>query len=477
MLFRKITSIAVSCAAVLSMTVTPIHAETVPEDETEPVQSELISEPPVSSEEVPEVLSGKQENESETGTAETNDSEESEEPEEELKETEEESSAGPAETPEAEGKVEAQKEEVQEEEKKEEENKEENKEDREFKEEGETRTADSYDGPTSEESFSLYFSELLKSRGVEAETGSAQLSSPVLRRESLEEKEQFYYDLLLERAILVANGEESSTLVTFSPDVLPKSSLTNAECQELFGEDLIVNGGINPKAKDYLYSFVRFDMELVLNALRADYPQYFYWADRGESVMQMKSPSMTANRSLLRFDSDGSIAWRVSPAYRSDSGVQYETNVTKIKGVQNALNNAEDIATTQASGKTDYEKLLFFNDKVDELTDYNYDARDHSEAYSAQNINPWEVIYVFDGDPDTKVVCEGYAKAFKLLCDLAEFRKDIRTYAVTGNMNGDEAAGGAHMWNIVRMGDGKNYLVDPTCNDTLGSHNLFLAGA
>ncbi|MBR2759711.1 MAG: hypothetical protein IKD66_00940 [Solobacterium sp.] len=439
------------------MTCTPIYAETVPEDETEPVQSEVLSETSNSPEDDSEELSGKQEKESE-------------EPEEELKETEEESSADPEAAPEAEGKEEVQEEEAQEE------KKEENKEDREFTEEGKSDAADSFDDLTSEESFSMYFNELLKSKGVDTESGSSELSFPVKRRESLGENEKFFYDLLLERVIRVANGDESSTVFKYSPDILPKNSLTNEECQELFGEDLIVDDRINPKAKDYLYSFVVCEMSLVMGALKADYPQYFFWADRGSGVVVTQYPSVSANDFELWFSTDGSVSWRVSPAYRPASGNQYETDAAKIKGVQSALDYAENIATTEAAGKTDYEKLLFFNDKVDELTDYNYDARDHIDTYSKENVNPWEVIYVFDGDPNTKVVCEGYAKAFKLLCDIAGFRRDIKTYVVTGDMSGQSAVGGAHMWNIVRMGDGKNYLVDPTCNDTLGDHSLFLAG-
>ena len=60
---------------------------------------------------------------------------------------------------------------------------------------------------------------------------------------------------------------------------------------------------------------------------------------------------------------------------------------------------------------------------------------------------------VFIGDGG--VVCEGYAKSFKILCD--EF--DIPCVLVSGD------AGGAHMWNYVQLDDGKWYLVDATWDD------------
>ena len=62
---------------------------------------------------------------------------------------------------------------------------------------------------------------------------------------------------------------------------------------------------------------------------------------------------------------------------------------------------------------------------------------------------------MFDRNPSTKVVCEGYSKAFQFLCDLTDFQGDVVCYSVTGD------CGGPHMWNVVAM-DGANYLVDLT---------------
>ena len=78
-----------------------------------------------------------------------------------------------------------------------------------------------------------------------------------------------------------------------------------------------------------------------------------------------------------------------------------------------------------------------------------------------------------DDDDSTNVVCEGYAKAFQYLCDLS----GLTCYTVTGEMAGGTGEG-AHMWNIVTLGD-ENYLVDVTNSDdgTVGQNGgLFLAG-
>ena len=78
------------------------------------------------------------------------------------------------------------------------------------------------------------------------------------------------------------------------------------------------------------------------------------------------------------------------------------------------------------------------------------------------------MIWVFDGDNSTKVVCEGYAKAFQYLCEKST--PQIKCYNVTGTM------GGNHMWNVVEVGNAR-YLVDVTnCDDKMIGHpdKLFL---
>ncbi len=66
-------------------------------------------------------------------------------------------------------------------------------------------------------------------------------------------------------------------------------------------------------------------------------------------------------------------------------------------------------------------------------------------------------------------VCEGYAEAFKLLCD----REGIPCLTVMGT--GD---GGAHKWNVVQMEDGEWYLLDSTWDDQSSNiyYSYFLIG-
>ncbi len=66
-------------------------------------------------------------------------------------------------------------------------------------------------------------------------------------------------------------------------------------------------------------------------------------------------------------------------------------------------------------------------------------------------------------------VCQGYAEAFKLICD----KYNIPCVYITGTANG-----GGHGWNAVQMDDGKWYLVDATWDDqnTYLFYDFFLCG-
>ena len=122
------------------------------------------------------------------------------------------------------------------------------------------------------------------------------------------------------------------------------------------------------------------------------------------------------------------------------------------------------------SSASDYDKLCGYKEEICGLVSYNDPAAQGGFSYG----NPWQMIWVFDGDPDTTVVCEGYSKAFKYLCDQSDFSGDISCITATGTMDG-----GDHMWNIVNMEDGCNYLVDVTnCDEgTVGAPDqLFLVG-
>ena len=159
----------------------------------------------------------------------------------------------------------------------------------------------------------------------------------------------------------------------------------------------------------------------------------------------------------------------VAKEYSADNKVgSYAINTKLGQAVTDAAANIRTILADNKS-KSDYDKLKAYRDWIRDHVEYNHSAADDdSTPYG----NPWQLVWVFDNDSSTKVVCEGYSKAFKYLCDATAFQGSVSAICVTGVMSGGTGSG-PHMWNVVTMNNGYRYLVDVT-NDHDGS--LFLAG-
>ena len=83
----------------------------------------------------------------------------------------------------------------------------------------------------------------------------------------------------------------------------------------------------------------------------------------------------------------------------------------------------------------------------------------------------YTALSALDQDASTMPVCEGYSRAFKLLCDALS----IPCMLVEGD-GVSEISTETHMWNIVRLG-GVWYAVDVTWDDALGNDSFFLVGS
>ena len=129
-----------------------------------------------------------------------------------------------------------------------------------------------------------------------------------------------------------------------------------------------------------------------------------------------------------------------------------------------AMNSKINEIVSSAPSTTLQEKLKFFHDKICELTTYNTEASKISSGSAPKELlYAWSPYGTFTGQ---SVVCEGYARAFKMLCDKA----GIPCALISGD------GGGAHMWNAVKMDDGKWYGVDVTWDDqdkTVGTIDYF----
>ena len=200
----------------------------------------------------------------------------------------------------------------------------------------------------------------------------------------------------------------------------------------------------------------KIDIPSIMQYLLMDCPYELYWFDKTKGVGATGS-GLTVT-----------ISFAVADEYKAGD----YTVSSNLATVHTAAENARRIVE-KYEGQSDYEKMVGYRKEICDLVSYNTDAAEKPTPYG----NPWQLIWVFDKDATTNVVCEGYAKAFQYLCDMSDFA-NATCYTVTGTMYGATGAG-PHMWNIVTLG-GKNYLVDVTnCDEgTVGADDkLFLAGA
>ena len=312
-------------------------------------------------------------------------------------------------------------------------------------------------------------------REITGSTSAGRRKAP--RGNSLEGNDAYVYAYLKDMVTETAEGRTDSTVFALPLEEPFQSSFTKEE----LGVDAITvydeaqqKNVISEEAKAALAKKL-FDLTKVVNTLLADVPYELYWYDKTPGNGTTRTYSMSATSNALTAV-NVQIKMRVAGAYNPDgvSGT-FTVDTAKTSAVPAAVARAKDIRD-EAAGMNDHEKLIYYKEQVCELTSYNYDAVNNNEPYG----DPWQIISVFDGDPSTNVVCEGYSKSFKYLCDLSSFSDaNIEALLMTGTMGGGTGAG-RHMWNMVRMDDGLYYLADLTNCDsgTAGAPDkLFLAGS
>ncbi len=274
-----------------------------------------------------------------------------------------------------------------------------------------------------------------------------------LARNSLNKRGKRLYDYLKENILLVASGKSSST----------EFPITYQQIIDWSGAGVYTGSS----AKNAFQQFSQeFQIDMVIDALLNDCPYDLYWFDKVNGVFMPYSYSSSSAGYKLH---TVKFQFYVVADHQS-SGSSITVNASRVNTAAAAAANAKKVVTQNAKA-SDYEKLLAYKKEICSLVSYNSSVAPSSFSTDA---DPWQLIYVFDGNTSTNVVCEGYSKAFQYLCDLSSFEGTVNCYSVTGDLVG----AGGHMWNIVTIG-GKNYLADITNSDsnTVGSDgHLFLAG-
>ena len=307
------------------------------------------------------------------------------------------------------------------------------------------------DLPSNDELFALYMQQLMYPGQVPSTMANWGQEENVLN-----ENELALYNEIKSFVQQVAQGDVSSTKEVQLPFE-----------RTWTGEELGITSWDGTTIKEAVAKKLNINFSRVVDCLLVDCPADLYWFDKTTGISAGYSMSTKNNTVSI---SVYVISMPVAKGYQVDGGDAYSVDTTKTGATKTVLANAQEIVSRYASDST-YEKLLAYKNEICNLTSYNDAAAE--ESSNTPYGDPWQLIYVFDEDPNTTVVCEGYAKAFQYLCDLS----GIDCYTVTGTMDGGKGAG-AHMWNIVPM-DGQNYLVDVTnCDEgTIGNPDkLFMEG-
>lgn len=220
-----------------------------------------------------------------------------------------------------------------------------------------------------------------------------------------------------------------------------------------------------------------FNLDALMQRMLSEMPYELYWFDKTEGIGMSYGVSLSGEILTVK---NLKLSMYISQAYAkiNEGGATYDpltADTAKTSAAKRAAENATQVVAANTA-KSDHEKLKAYLDYIKAAVSYNNEAANNNATPYG---DPWQIIYVFDNDSSTNVVCEGYAKAFKYLRDLSSFSEsDLFCSLVTGTMTVGTSAG-PHMWNIVTVG-GRNYLVDVTnCDaDTVGAPDkLFLCGA
>ena len=274
-------------------------------------------------------------------------------------------------------------------------------------------------------------------RNASARSGRASLSG--LNRK--------LYDALVPMIREVAEGKRTSTMLKVD-DVAAGLSDSWWTAEQL---------GVSLDDKDLgmtLLAKEGFDQRRIMQALLADCPYDLYWFDKVTGGMGWSYGIMKQGGKARLSSMTAKIAVAVDYSRTGVSGT-FEVNDLPQR-VSTAVANINSVIADNR-GRDDLARLRAYANSICGRVAYNRDAAGNPNTPYG---DPWQLVYIFDGDDSTNVVCEGYSKGFKYLCDLSDFDGEVYVELMSGTI-----PAGNHMWNAVRMPDGRCYLVDLTNSD------------
>lgn len=312
-----------------------------------------------------------------------------------------------------------------------------------------------------------HVTDLLSEESASSEDEDALSVSAQSAHSALSGNDLVAYEAIRDLVAQVAAGTLASTEFQISLEDVGYDGPWTAS--QLGVSAIVEDGKIAQSAVTAANQRLSVDFEKVVDALLSDCPYDLYWFDKTAGYAFANTSGYGADWNGTEYVLYPKSGPRVSLYVASEYSATGAANTTTVnqalaQSVNTAIANVAQVVTNN-NGKPAFERLKAYSDYICGEVSYNHDAANNTNTSYG---NPWQLIWVFDGDTSTNVVCEGYAKAFKYLCDLTWPNTDeapVECLLASGVMTGGTGAG-RHMWNVVRMDDGNNYLVDVTNCDT-----------
>lgn len=197
-------------------------------------------------------------------------------------------------------------------------------------------------------------------------------------------------------------------------------------------------GASSAAAKNNAASTAQQYIMLVMTALGEDQPTYF-----GAKGVGFSYAISTPKYSNGQYTCSITVLNIVLPI-----DTEHYSSVEDITAKRDAV--LIEMASIKVNGISRHEKLKSIHDYL--ANNIVYD----------QDISSPNIYDVYGAFVNGFCVCEGYAEAFKMLCD----REEIPCITVIGT-----GAGGAHKWNMVLMEDNEWYTLDTTWDDQTESNS------
>ena len=206
---------------------------------------------------------------------------------------------------------------------------------------------------------------------------------------------------------------------------------------------------LNNDAYENLVKKVQRDLQGAVSAFLYDYPEVYWFRSMNIKFDIQATERLSGNK----------VGCELSNFVFSPIQI-YSGASSKVKSFDSAVQQAYSQIKNKVNEDTSRKSLLkLIHDYICDKAYYNY-----SGAFVDLKVHSPEPIFIGNGG----VVCEGYAKSFKILCD----KFDIPCALITGfGSNGDVSEG--HMWNYVMMDDSNWYMVDATWDDIFYSIGKF----